>query len=222
MSAASVYHERLWESIPAGLEPADFQVRLAFLRARVQAGERVLDVGCGEGRFTSALVEAGVQAVGIDVAQEPLRRAQARRSAAVARHAAGTAGAELDLRVVPPHGPWPFAEASFDAVWAGETIEHVMDTAGWLSEVRRVLRPGGLLLLSTPANDRLTLLRAALSRRAFAAHFDPRSDHLRFYTRASLAELLEEFGFAGIAIDGLGGVPGARRTLLAVAQRTRW
>ncbi len=151
----------------------------------------------------------GVQAVGIDVAQEPLRRAHALRP-------------ELDLRVVPAEEPWPFEDASFDAVWAGETIEHVVDTAGWLSEVRRVLRPGGLLLLSTPANDRLTLLRAALSRRAFAAHFDPRSDHLRFYTRASLAELLGEFGFAEIAIDVHGGVPGARRTLLAVAQRTRW
>lgn len=206
---AGDYHERLWDAVPAGLEPYGFSGRLAFLLARVRADERVLDVGCGEGRFTSALAEAGVRAVGIDVAREPLRRAHERRP-------------ELDLCVVPAEGPWPFADASFDAVWAGETIEHVADTAGWLSEVRRVLRPGGLLLLSTPANSRLTLLRATLSRRAFAAHFDPCSDHLRFYTRASLAELLVEFGFAEIAIHGVGGVPGARRTLLAVAQRTRW
>jgi len=207
---SSDYHENLWETIPVGLQPRDFQARLAFLLRRVQPGERVLDVGCGEGRFTAA------PAVGIDVAEEPLRRARTGRSEPRAGRP------ELDLRIVPPAGPWELSDASFDVVWAGETIEHVADTAGWLSEVRRVLRPEGRLLLSTPAHGPLTLLRAALSRRAFASRFDPRSDHLRFYSRATLAALLEEFGFAEIEIRGLGGVPGARRTLLAEAQRTRW
>lgn len=209
MTHSSEYHERLWETIPTGLEPQDFPARLAFLLEHVHAGESVLDVGCGEGRFTAALADAGTRAVGIDVAREPLRRAHSVRP-------------ELDLRVVAPEEAWELADASFDAVWAGETIEHVLDTAGWLSEVRRVLRPGGVLLLSTPAHGPLTLLGLALSRRAFAARFDPRSDHLRFYARLSLAELLGEFGFAEIAVSSLGRVPGARRTLLATARRTRW
>jgi 2-polyprenyl-3-methyl-5-hydroxy-6-metoxy-1,4-benzoquinol methylase len=195
--------------MPAGLEPQDFQARLAFLRAHVHAGQRVLDVGCGEGRFTAALLDAGADVMGVDVAEEPLRRAR-------------TTHPELDLRVIPAQGPWPLADASFDVVWAGEIIEHVADTAAWLAQARRVLRPGGSLLLSTPAHGPLTLLGVAFSRRAFAAYFDPRSDHLRFYSRATLAELLGEFGFAEVAIRGLGGVPGARRTLLAVARRTRW
>ncbi len=209
MTPSSEYHERVWETIPAGLEPQDFPARLAFLLEHVHAGESVLDVGCGEGRFTAALADAGARAVGIDVAHEPLRRARSVRP-------------DLDLRLVAPDGAWDLPDADFDAVWAGETIEHVVDTAGWLSEVRRVLRPGGLLLLSTPAHGPLTLLGLALSRRAFAAHFDPRSDHLHFYSRLSLAELLGEFGFAEIALSGLGGVPGARQTLLARARRARW
>jgi SAM-dependent methyltransferase len=240
------YHERLWEGVPEGLEPPDLERRRAFLLERVRAGgerpdgqsnaaqrtgsrtagsgtgtrsggpdppglgrQLVLDVGCGEGHFAAALVQAGMTVVGVDVAEEPLRRARARHPA-------------LDLRIVPAEGPWPLADASFDIVWAGETIEHVADTAGWLSEVRRVLRSGGSLLLSTPAHGRLAMLRLALSGRAFDAHFDPRADHLRFYTRRTLARLLGDFGFEDIDVQGVGGTPGARRLLLASARRSRF
>ncbi len=201
--------DSLWEAIPVGLEPQDYRGRLAFLLAHVQAGQRVLDVGCGEGRFAAELTDVGARVVGVDVAEEQLRRARAQHP-------------ELDLRLLPPHGLWPLPDAYFDVVWVGETIEHVADTAAWLSEVRRVLRSGGSLLLSTPAHDPLTVLGLALSRRAFAAHFGPRSEHLRFYSRASLSGLLEDFGFHEIELRGLGGLPGARRTLLAVARRKRF
>jgi 2-polyprenyl-6-hydroxyphenyl methylase/3-demethylubiquinone-9 3-methyltransferase len=110
-------------------------------------------------------------------------------------------------------------DSSFDVVWAGETIEHVADTPGWLSEVRRVLRPGGNLLLSTPAHGRLARLRLALSDRAFDAHFDPRADHLRFYTQRTLRRSLEDCGFGDIEVGEAGGPPGARRLLLASARK---
>ena len=206
---ADCYQERLWETVPEHLEPSYFRLRRDFLLEHVRAGERVLDVGCGEGRFTAELAEAGVQAVGVDVAREPLRRAGARY-------------AELDLRAIPLAGTWPLEDASFDAVWAGEVIEHVADTAGWLSEVRRVLRPGGRLLLSTPDYGPLTRFHLGLSRRAFAAHFDPLSDHLRFYTRPLLARLLNEFRFESVRVTAVAGIPGARRLLLARALRARW
>ncbi|MGD0454549.1 MAG: methyltransferase domain-containing protein, partial [Solirubrobacteraceae bacterium] len=107
-------------------------------------------------------------------------------------------------------------------VWAGEVIEHVADTAAWLSEVRRVLRSGGSLVASTPAHGRLTLLRLALSRRAFAEHFDPLGDHLRFYNRDTLTRLIAELGFEQIQVRSAGGVPGARALLLAHAIRSRF
>jgi 2-polyprenyl-3-methyl-5-hydroxy-6-metoxy-1,4-benzoquinol methylase len=113
-------------------------------------------------------------------------------------------------------------DAAFDVVWAGEVIEHVADTAAWLSQVRRVLRSGGVLLLSTPAHGRLTLLHLALSRRAFAGHFEPRGDHLRFYRRDTLSRLLADFGFESVQVRQAGGAPGARRVLLARAIRSRY
>jgi 2-polyprenyl-3-methyl-5-hydroxy-6-metoxy-1,4-benzoquinol methylase len=207
---SSSYHQALWEGVPAGSQPPEFALRRAFLLGHLAAGERVLDVGCGEGRFASELARAGVRVVGADVAEEPLRRARERDPG-------------LDLRLLDDsEDPWPLEDACFDAVWAGETIEHIADTARWLSEVRRVLRPGGRLLLSTPNHPPLLLLRFALSRRAFAAHFDPRSDHLRFYTRATLTRLLGEFGFQEISMRSAAGAPGARRLLLARAVRSRW
>lgn len=203
------YHEALWRGVREGLEPSDFALRRRFLLERVSSGDRVLDVGCGEGRFAVELLGAGARVVGIDVAEEPLRRARARHPG-------------LELRLVPEAGPWPLQDASFDVVWAGEVIEHVVDTSAWLSEVRRVLRSGGSLVLSTPAHERLTLLHLALSRRAFAARFEPRGDHLRFYSRDTLERLIGDFGFAQVSVRGAGGPPGARRLLLAHAIRARF
>lgn len=203
------YHEAIWEVVPEGLQPADFALRSRFLLDRVRAGQRVLDVGCAEGRFAAELTRTGADVVGIDVAEEPLRRARARHPG-------------LDVRLVPDAGPWDLDDASFDAVWAGEVLEHVLDTAAWLSEIRRVLRSGGSLLVSTPAHGPLTLARLALSKRAFAAHFDPRGDHLRFYSRDTLTQLLAELRFQEIRVRSCGGPPLARRLLLADATRARF
>jgi SAM-dependent methyltransferase len=239
------YHEALWEGVPAGSEPSNFSLRRRFLLEHIAAGEHVLDVGCGEGWFARELVRAGASVVGIDVAEEPLRRAgrleiprspigsselidgssidrpgSERRSSG--ENSSGESDPVLDLRLVDAYGPWPLDDASFDVVWAGETIEHVADTIGWLSEIRRVLRPGGRLLLSTPDHGRMRVLWLALSRRAFEVHFDPRVDHLRFYTRAGLTRLLDELGFHDVSVRAAAGPPGARRLLLARAVRSRW
>jgi SAM-dependent methyltransferase len=211
--ACSNYHQSIWEGVPEGLDPPDLELRLAFLLGHVEtigaargSPPRVLDVGCGEGRFAAELARRGFAVVGVDVAEEPLRRARAREPA-------------LQLRIVPGEGRWPLADASFDLVWAGETIEHVADTVGWLSEVHRVLRAGGRLLLSTPAHGRLRMLALALSSTRFDRHFDPRADHLRFYSRRTLARLLADLGFGEIEVRGAGGIPLAPRLLLASAVR---
>ena len=192
--------------MPADAEPERFGLRRAFLLRNVTPTEVVLDLGCGAGHFSAALLQAGVRPIGVDVAHEALRRAREQIPG-------------LDLRHWPAGEPLPLADGSVDAVWAGEVIEHVADVAPWLSEARRVLRPRGMLLLTTPHHGRGTLLRVAISRRAFAEHFEPRSGHVRFYSPATLRALLEDFDFDVTALRLGGGLPGLRSTILVRAVR---
>jgi SAM-dependent methyltransferase len=192
------YYERIWATVPEGAEPENFAMRRDYLLANVAPGERVLDIGCGDGAFTAALANAGARPVGVEVAAEPLRRARARNP-------------ELELHLL--EGQLPFARASFDVVWAGELIEHLRDPPALLEEIRRVLNGTGRLLLSTPDHPRRLRWQLALSRAAFEAHFDPRSDHLRFFTARTLALVLEDAGFGRPRIER------RRRTLLACAPR---
>jgi 2-polyprenyl-3-methyl-5-hydroxy-6-metoxy-1,4-benzoquinol methylase len=197
------YHDQLWESLPEGAVPAGFERRLAWLLERVPAGARVLDLGCGEGHFAARLLARGDEVLAADVAAEPLRRARAAYPA-------------LATALVPHGGELPFEVAEFDAVWLGELLEHVLDTQGLLSEVRRVLRPSGVLVLSTPDHRQRMMLSWTLRARRFDAHFDPRSDHVRFYTRRTLAAVLEDLRFA------VQDIRSAHGTLLACARRERF
>jgi ubiquinone/menaquinone biosynthesis C-methylase UbiE len=174
-------HDAIWDAVPAGATPEHFELRRAFLLAHVARGEIVLDLGSGAGEFSAALLEAGAAPIAVDVAAEALRRARERVPG-------------LDARLWLAGEPLPVEDNAVDVVWAGEVIEHVVDVAPWLSEVRRVLRPGGTLLLTTPDHGRGTLLALALSPRRFAEHFDPRSDHVRFFSKRTLRALLDDLG----------------------------
>lgn len=195
------YYEELWESLPETLVPPDREARTSFMRAHVQAGDRVLDLGCGDGWMTAQIAAVGAAATGVEVALAAVARARARHP-------------ELDFRFAEIDERLPVEDGAFDTVWASEVIEHVADTARWFSEVRRVLRPGGRLLLTTPNHSRLRLLVAGIE-----LYSDPVGDHLHLYSRDSLRGVLRDFDFDEIEIRGAGGPPGARRMLLASAVR---
>jgi SAM-dependent methyltransferase len=195
------YYEDLWAALPADLSPPDWELRRGFLSAGVRSGDRALDLGCGDGAFTAVMAEAGAEPVGAEVAEAALVRARERHPA-------------LDFHLVPIDGPLPFEDCRFDLVWASEVIEHVADTAGWLSEIRRVLAPQGRLLLTTPSCGRLRLALGGVERFA-----PPLGDHLHMYTKEVLRSLLEDFGFGEVHVRTAGGLPPLRRLLLAQGAR---
>jgi SAM-dependent methyltransferase len=104
-------------------------------RVDVRAGERLLEIGCGEGANLYHLRAAGAVRFGVDFS---------RAKAAFARRATDAYTVAADATCL------PFADGSFDAVLIRDVLHHVADGDGVLAEARRVLRAGGRLTLVEP------------------------------------------------------------------------
>jgi SAM-dependent methyltransferase len=186
------FDDELWELVPEhhGHHPPHLT---EFVRELPDVAE-ALDLGCGDGQLGSLLRARRV--VGADVSSVPLDRARPRLA---------------EVMLVAPDEPLPFEDGSFDLVLLAEMLEHVRDVQLLLSEVRRVLRPAGRLAISTPAHTRLSALRILV--RGWESEFQPLSPHLRFFTRRSLAQLLDDMGFDVVSLRRRAG------SLLALASR---
>ncbi|MFI5732916.1 class I SAM-dependent methyltransferase [Kribbella sp. NPDC051587] len=101
-------------------------------------GHRVLDAGCGSGPLTAALRDRGAVVTGFDQSQAMIDLAQQRL------------GADADLRVADLADPFPFDDDTFDEVLASLCLHYLEDWTAPLAELRRVLKPGGRLILSVP------------------------------------------------------------------------
>ena len=111
--------------------------RPAMLRlAGDVSGRRVLDAGCGSGPLSAMLRAKGAVVTGVDASPAMVELARQRL------------GGDADLRVADLSGPLPFADAEFDDVVASLVLHYLEDWGGPLSELRRVLRPGGRLMVS--------------------------------------------------------------------------
>ena len=139
---------------------------LSLLRGVAGAGSkplRILDYGCGTGGNTSAYGWFG-NVVGIEPDSGAVRLAHNRGGARYCR----TSGTDL-----------PFRDGSFDVVMASDVLEHIEHDHKAVSEISRVLRPGGSAILSVPAHHWL-----------FSQH-DIALQHYRRYSRPEVRDLLE-------------------------------
>lgn len=132
---------------------------------------RLLDLGCGGKPWAGLLPSAVTRHVGVDFA--PARQ-----------HIRETLDVAADVEVL------PFRDAAFDAILCTQVIEHVPHPARLVAEAARVLRPGGVLLLTAP--------------QTWCLHQEPH-DYFR-YTRHGLAVLAREAGFRVESMESHGGV----------------
>jgi SAM-dependent methyltransferase len=189
------FYEDPGTTVSSGPERGRRQARmLAAVLAGRTGAQRIVDVGCGDGSATSLVsnLDAGNTVIGVDWSATALARARA-RGLLVVQAGVDTSGL-------------PLPDGCADVVIMSELIEHLVDTDTAVDEVRRVLRPGGVLLLSTPN------LAAWFNRGLIALGLQPVFSevslrgiygrpghevvgHLRLFTRRALVEFLTDRGF---------------------------
>jgi SAM-dependent methyltransferase len=130
-------------------------------------GPRVLDAGAGQGSLAARLERLGFTVTSTDASE------------AAVEVLSGRLSGDVQLASLTE---LPFAGGTFDAAVLGEVLEHVEDDLGGLTEVARVLRPGGVVALSVPANPKLF------------GPSDKWAGHLRRYTRTELLKLCAAAG----------------------------
>jgi 2-polyprenyl-3-methyl-5-hydroxy-6-metoxy-1,4-benzoquinol methylase len=150
------------------------QRHVRFLMRDLRPGARVLDLGCGRGVLLGALADRGFDVHGVELSEAAARGADPR----------------AQIRIAPTLAAAGYPAAFFDRAVVWHVLEHLRDPAATVAELRRVLRPGGELVLSVPN------FGSAQARWAGAAwfHLDP-PRHLWHFSLDSLRRLVTRAGF---------------------------
>ncbi len=145
---------------------------------------KALDIGCGDGGIAERIQNLGINMYGIDVSHEQLKNAEKR----------GVHTQEGDIQKT-----LPYNDNSFDIVFAGEVIEHIADPRNFVTEINRILKTGGLFVVTTPNlagfDNRIRLLFGKIPRciEPLSSHH---YQHVRPFTFSSLEDFLNKGGFA--------------------------
>lgn len=142
---------------------------------RYQPSGRLLDVGCGAGFFLEAARQRGYEVTGVDLSPVPVT------------YARETYGLDVSLGSL---YDFKAPDASFDVITIFQTIEHDPDPAALCDELYRILAPGGVIMVTTPAAD--GFVARVMGRRWFGYR---NVEHVSFLTQRSLRYALERSGF---------------------------
>lgn len=169
---------------------------LQLLRAR--RGDTILDIGCGNARDIISILRASATVVGVDLSQGMIDQARQDLASAGYHDVRLEVGDATRLR---------FPAESFESILCSEVIEHISNTDQAVSEMHRVLKPGGRLIISTPNRrswygfDRYVLWSRIL-RRKWNHPFD------NWRTMRELSSLLERHGFEMVSQRTVCYLPG--------------
>lgn len=162
---------------------------LAFVPLQAR---RILEIGCGDGRFAASLKARGpVEITGIELNAEAGERARARMDLV---HVA-------DLETAPPVLP----QAYFDCLICNDVLEHLRDPWQVLRHLRASLVPGAKVVASLPNLRFLAVMKDLLLRGDFSYQDEGVLDrtHLRFFTRRTLRALFEDSGYEVVQLQGI-------------------
>ena len=182
-------------------------------RAAIAPGDRVLDLACGTGDLTFAAAASAGDVVGLDLTHRMLQLARARQLNGVGSHLTRTRFLCGDMLAL------PFPRGSFDVITIGYGLRNVPDLAAALTEIHRVLAPGGRVFSLDFNRPENALLRAAYlayltgvgGALGFVLHRDPDTyryipESIRLYPGAAgVAAMMRDAGFADVRVERLLG-----------------
>ena len=178
---------RFWDYLAGRVTEEFFSEKHASDIASRVPGRRVLDIGCGTGPLVGELLRRGRDAVGVDSSPEVIAEARRRYGDRF------SVGSVTSL---------PYPDESFDSATLIEVVEHLDDAAldSAIREARRVLRPAGNLLITTPNSEKL----APASRQCpdCGAEFHI-YQHVRTWSIESLASYLKDRGFGLVTVTAI-------------------
>ena len=151
-------------------------------KEKIAPGCHVLEAGTGEGYGASFLSLAGLKMTGLDIDQPAVEHANAKY------------GSENCHYLLYGGSKMPFEDLTFDAVISFQVIEHIMEDRNYISEIHRVLKPGGSLMINTP--NRTNRLKPGQK------PFNP--FHVREYASSEFEEVLKS-SFQEVKVLGIRG-----------------
>lgn len=177
----SEFYENYWKELGGHL--SDFNAKWPKLKPFISTntGITILDFGCGAGQILKEIkkVNPGAKLIGLDISEKALN--EAKKELPYAEFYKINDGEKV-----------PIQDNSVDLIFSSEVIEHAYDTENAVSEISRILKSGGKLLLTTPYHGFIKNLTILLSGK-FDSHFDPIGPHVRFFSKKTLLNLLEKY-----------------------------
>lgn len=157
----------------------------------------LLDLGCGNGYLVNYLLKEGFNAYGTDASENGISIAERENPGRFFLQDLSTGKL-----------PVPLQEINFDTIISTEVIEHLYDPASFLDFCKKCLPENGELIISTPYHGYWKNLVLAIFN-GWDAHLAPgwRGGHIKFWSRRTLSQLLQEKGFDPIAFRGCGRFP---------------
>lgn len=162
------------------------------LLSECKRGIKVLDVGCGNGFLSSCLAKNGFDVVGIDISEDGIKIAQGKYP-------------EIKFHVASAYGDLSNIVDCVDVVIAADVIEHLFSPKRLVDNVYSVLRPGGILIVSTPYHGYLKNIALSVFNKWDDHHTaNWEGGHIKFFSEKTLEVLLDDVGFTDISFHNVG------------------
>ncbi len=167
----------------------------------------LFELGFGNGVTANHLTGLGYEVVGVDPSVDGVRQANTNYPTLRLQH--GHSGENLHQRF-----------GSFEILYSLEVIEHVFDPFEYAQNINSLLTKGGICVLSTPYHSYIKNLAISLAGK-WDHHFTAlwQGGHIKFWSPATITQLLETQGFEVLKIERIGRVPILAKSMMVVARK---